>query len=164
VLIPAAIWLYGSGLLALPGLAARLIGRLSCAFRVYRRAGCSVGNLRLLVLVLDCLSEFGCLPNRTGSPPNSALMTLVGKDVVQMLLQYLRLSAYFEAAPRQGLTQGIVRATAFGRPLAHIAGKRGGTSEWTHATPLLSQNDYTDQIADMTWQPRKLIDLVDRAL
>lgn len=97
--------------------------------------GLALTIIWLLALALNRLSEFGCLPGRTGSPPNSALMTVVGEDIVQMLLQYLRLSTYFEAAPRQGLTQGFIRATAFGRSLAHISGKRGGTSEWTHATP-----------------------------
>lgn len=53
-------------------------------------------------------------PDGRAALPNSAL-DVVGKNVVQLLLQYLRLTAFLEAAPGQCLAKRALAATSFGR-------------------------------------------------
>lgn len=66
--------------------------------------------------------------------PNSGVH-VVTEHVVQLLLQHLRLAAFFETAACQRLTQCAFAAAPFGRRFAHIPGECGSASERTHNCP-----------------------------
>lgn len=78
-----------------------------------------------------------------GRPCRISVLGVVVEDVVELLLQHLRLAALLETASRQGLAQGALSATSLGRSLAHVPGEGTAASERTHMTPLIERQGWT---------------------